>query len=78
MKATITIPLSKGDAEQAIKALTGEQLDSRRVKTMLKATKNGLEIHIKAQDVTSIRAAFNTTLKLYHVHKEVKSNASKG
>lgn len=76
MKATIIIPLSKDDAKQAIKALKGEQLESKRVETMLKATSKGLEIHIKAQDVSSIRAAFNTTLKLYQVHEEVKSNAS--
>lgn len=78
MKADITIPMKKADAKAAIKAIKGGQLDSKRVKTTLKASSKGLEIHIKASDVASIKAGVNTTLKLYQVHKKVKENAKRG
>jgi len=73
VKAEITIPLNKKEASQAIKAIGG-QPQTKRVKTEFKATSKGLEIIIKAKDVTSMRAAVNTALKLYKVHEEVKSN----
>ena len=74
MKAQLVIPLTKTQAIKAIKAL-GEQPDSARVTSSLKATSKGLEINIKAKDVTSMRAAMNTLLKLYKVHEQVMINA---
>ena len=62
---------------EAKESLKDEQLNSERVKTSIKATRKGLEIDINAHDVTSMRAAVNTALKLYSVHDEVKSKCQK-
>jgi tRNA threonylcarbamoyladenosine modification (KEOPS) complex Pcc1 subunit len=72
VKAVINIPLNKKEAVKAKKAIETEDIRTDRVKTKLKATSKGLEIIINAKDLTSMRAALNTTLKHYRVHKEVK------
>lgn len=72
MKANILIPSSKSVAEDSLRSISSEFPPSKRVETKLKASIKGLEIVIKASDVTSLRAAMNTVLKLYKVHSEVK------
>ena len=74
MKAIIELPMTKTAAEDAIKALNDEHPTSDRVITTLKASTKGLEIIINSRDIGSMRAALNTTLKLYKVHSEVKNN----
>jgi len=77
VKALIVIPLTKINALKALKALEGEHPKTSRVETQLKANSKGLEIIIKSKDVNSMRAALNTTLKLYKVHEEVKKECLK-
>ncbi|HLE06649.1 MAG TPA: KEOPS complex subunit Pcc1 [Candidatus Nanoarchaeia archaeon] len=73
MNAKITIPLSKEDSNNTIKALADEITDNERVKVNLKTSKEGLIIEVDADDVIGLKAGVNTYLKLLSVSEEVKT-----
>jgi len=72
VNAKITIPLSKEDSNNTIKALADEITDNERVKVNLKTSKEGLIIEVDADDVIGLKAGINTYLKLFSVNEEVK------
>ncbi len=76
MKATIIIPMKQGEAREALNAMKDRRLKGR-VKTDYKASRGGLEIRIDAKDLVSLKAAFNTAVKLYGVYEEVKGKCRK-
>ena len=73
MKAVITIPLNKEEADKTLKAIKEENRDNERTQTEYKTSKDGLTIEINSKDVTGLKAAINGCLKLYQVNMEVKT-----
>lgn len=73
VNAKITIPLSKEDSINTIKALADETTDNERVKVKLITTKEGLVIDVDANDIIGLKAGVNTYLKLLSVNEEVKT-----
>ncbi len=77
MKATINVPLKREEKRIVHSALAPEMRVTKRASSKVKVTRRGVEILIKASDVTSLRASMNTCLKLLETSLKVIKNAGK-
>jgi|GEM_PF-3304919 len=72
MKAKLVFEMTIKEANEIVKALSPDINEGVRVNSKVSATKYGLEILIKARDLTSLRGAINTWLKLYETISNVR------
>jgi tRNA threonylcarbamoyladenosine modification (KEOPS) complex Pcc1 subunit len=78
MKAVIKIQLNSNQKQIIHDAIAPDMRVTERAETKIKVTPKGLEILIKASDVTSLRASMNTCLKLLETSLKVMKNAREG
>ena len=64
--------MERPEAEKAKEIIEEDLMNTEKVQTRLKASKKGLEIIINGENISSIRAAVNSALKMYKLHEEVK------
>ncbi len=71
MNAVIEIPMPEKEAVKAIKAVEDDLMKTQRAEVVLKSGKKGLKINVAAKDLSSLKAALNSTIKLLQLHEEV-------
>ncbi len=71
MNAVIEIPMPEKEAVKAIKAVEDDLMKTQRAEVVLKSEKKGLKINVTAKDLSSLKAALNSTIKLLQLHEEV-------
>ncbi len=72
MRAVIKVSLSKSEALKAVNSIKPDLINTHRVKSSIRITKSGFNVSFNSLDVSSMRAALNSFLKMYELHLKVK------